>query len=40
LTFTAVINTQYVLLGSINVENHTQGGDTAIYVPESILVLE
>lgn len=40
LTFAAVNNSQYVLLDSIYVENLTQGGDTTIYAPQSILVLE
>lgn len=40
LSFTAVDNSQYVLLDSIYIENLTQGGDTTIYAPESSLVID
>lgn len=39
LTFTALDNGQYVPLDSIFVENLTQGGDTTLYSPDTILVL-
>ena len=39
-TFTAVNNTQYVLLDSIYVENLTQGGDTTLYAPDTVLSFE
>lgn len=40
LTFTAENNGQYVPLDSIFIENLTQGGDTTLYAPDTILVLD
>ena len=40
LTFTAENNGQYVSLDSILVENLTQGGDTTLYAPDAVLVLD
>ncbi len=40
LTFTAQYQTQYVLLDSIYIENLTQGGDTILYAPDTVLVLD
>ena len=40
LTFTADNNGQYVSLDSILIRNLTQGGDTMLYAPDTILVLE
>jgi len=40
LTFTAKYNGQYVSLDSIFIENLTQGGDTTLYTPDTILVLD
>ena len=40
LTFTAENNGQYVPLDSILIENLTQGGDTIIYPPDTVLVLD
>jgi uncharacterized protein (TIGR02145 family) len=40
LTFTAENNGQYVSLDSILVENLTQGEDTTLYAPDTILVLD
>ncbi|NQU84059.1 MAG: hypothetical protein HQ536_05105, partial [Parcubacteria group bacterium] len=40
LTFTAVNNGQYVPLDSIFIENLTQGGDTTLYTPDTVLVLD
>ena len=40
LTFTAANNGQYVTLDSIFVENLTQGGDTTLYAPDTVLVLD
>ena len=40
LTFTAENNGQYVPLDSILIENLTQGGDTTLYVPDTVLVLD
>ncbi|MCD4774119.1 MAG: T9SS type A sorting domain-containing protein [Bacteroidales bacterium] len=40
LTFTAEYNGQYVPLDSIFIENLTQGGDTTLYAPDTILSLE
>ena len=40
LTFMADINEQYVSLDSIFIENLTQGGDTTLYSPDTILSLE
>ncbi|MBL7906682.1 MAG: hypothetical protein JNL22_16800 [Bacteroidales bacterium] len=39
LTFTAVNNGQYVPLNSILIENLTQGGDTTLYAPDTVLRL-
>ena len=39
LTFTAVDNATYVQLDSIIVINQTQGGDTVLYWPDTVLVL-
>ena len=40
LTFTAQNNEQYVPLDSIFIENLTQGGDTTLYAPDTVLVLD
>ena len=40
LTFTAEINGQHAPLDSIFIENLTQGGDTTLYAPDTVLVLE
>ena len=40
LTFTALNNGQYVPLDSIFIENLTQGGDTTLYAPDTILVID
>ena len=40
LTFTAENSGQYVPLDSILVENITQGGDTTLYAPDTVLVLD
>ena len=40
LTFTAENNGQYVPLDSIFIENLTQGGDTTLYAPDTVLVLD
>jgi len=40
LTFTAVDNASYVQLDSIKVMNRTQGGDTVLYYPDTVLVLD
>jgi len=40
LTFTAEYYGQYVTLDSIFIENITQGGDTTLYAPDTILVLD
>ena len=40
LTFTAENNGQYVPLDSILIENLTQGGDTTLYAPDTVLVLD
>jgi len=40
LTFTAVNNTSYFQLDSIKIMNHTQGGDTTLYWPDTVLVLD
>ena len=40
LTFTAENNGQYVPLDSIFIENLTQGGDTTLYVPDTVLVMD
>ncbi|MFC2102603.1 FISUMP domain-containing protein [Bacteroidota bacterium] len=40
LTFTAEKNGQYVPLDSIVIENITQGGDTTLYAPDTVLVID
>jgi uncharacterized protein (TIGR02145 family) len=40
LTFTATYYDQYVPLDSILIENLTQGGDTILYYPDTMLVLD
>ena len=40
LTFSAVNNTTWVQLDSIKVMNRTQGGDTVLYYPDTVLVLD
>jgi len=40
LTFTADDNAQHVPLNSILIENLTQGGDTTLYAPDTVLVLD
>jgi uncharacterized protein (TIGR02145 family) len=40
LTFTAVNNAAYVQLDSIKVKNRTQGWDTVLYYPDTVLVLD
>jgi uncharacterized protein (TIGR02145 family) len=40
LTFTAYNNGQHVPLNSILIENLTQGGDTTLYAPDTVLVLD
>ena len=40
LTFTAINDSAYVQLDSIKVMNHTQGGDTVLYWPDTVLVLD
>jgi len=40
LTFTADNNGQHVPLNSILIENLTQGGDTTLYAPDTVLVLD
>ena len=40
LTFTAEDNGQYVSLDSILIENLTQGGDTALYAPDTVLLID
>lgn len=40
LTFTAENNDQYVPLDSIFIKNLTQGGDTTLYAPDTILLLD
>ena len=39
LTFTAAYNGQYVPLDNILIENLTQGGDTTLNAPDTVLVL-
>ncbi|MBE9491594.1 MAG: hypothetical protein IMY70_01805 [Bacteroidetes bacterium] len=39
LTFTAIYSTSYVQLDSIKVMNRTQGGDTVLYWPDTVLIL-
>ena len=40
LTFTAIYNSAYVQLDSINVTNETQGVDTVLYYPDNVLILD
>ena len=40
LTFTAENSGQYVPMDSILIENLTQGGDTTLYAPDTVLVLD
>jgi uncharacterized protein (TIGR02145 family) len=40
LTFSAVNNTAWVQLDSVKVINRTQGGDTVLYYPDTVLVLD
>ena len=40
LTFTAIDSAAYVQLDSIKVMNRTQGGDTVLYWPDTLLVLD
>ncbi|MCK5766528.1 MAG: T9SS type A sorting domain-containing protein, partial [Bacteroidales bacterium] len=40
LTFTAIDSIAYVQLDSIKVMNRTQGGDTTLYWPDTVLVLD
>jgi len=40
LTFSAENNGQYIPLDSILIENLTQGGDTTLYAPDTVLVLD
>jgi uncharacterized protein (TIGR02145 family) len=40
LTFTSLYKGQYVALDSILIENLTQGGDTTLYAPDTVLVLD
>lgn len=40
LTFTAIDSAAYVQLDSINVINRTQGGDTVLHYPDTVLVLD
>ena len=40
LSFTAEINDAYVPLDSVLIQNLTQGGDTTLYSPDSVLVLD
>ncbi len=39
LTFTATYGGQAVTLDSINIHNLTQGGDTTLFAPNTVLVL-
>ena len=39
LTFTAINNTNYTQLDSIKVMNQTQGGDTTLFWPDTVLIL-
>lgn len=39
LSFTAVDESQYVQLDSIKIMNRTQGGDTVLYWPDTVLVI-
>ncbi|MCF8227644.1 MAG: T9SS type A sorting domain-containing protein [Bacteroidales bacterium] len=40
LTFTAIDSVAYVQLDSIKVMNRSQGGDTVLYYPDTILILD
>ena len=40
LTFSAINNEQYITLDSILIKNLTQEGDTMLYSPDSVLILE
>lgn len=40
LTFTALNNEQHIALDSIFIENLTQGGDTTLYAPDTVLELD
>ncbi len=40
LTFTAEINGQHVPLNSILIENLTQGGDTTLFAPDTVLIMD
>jgi len=40
LSFSAVDNTVWTQLDSIKIMNHTQGGDTVIYWPDTVLMLD
>ena len=40
LTFTATYQAQSVILDSMYVENVSQGGDTMLYAPVTVLVLD
>ncbi len=40
LTFTAIDSAAYVQLDSIKVMNRTQGNDTVLYWPDTVLVLD
>lgn len=40
LTFSAIENTDFVQLDSIKIINQTQGGDTVLYYPDTVLVLD
>ena len=40
LTFTAEHDGSHVALESISIENLTQGGDTALFAPDTVLVLD
>jgi uncharacterized protein (TIGR02145 family) len=40
LTFTAQYQSQNIMLDSIYIKNHSQGGDTMLYAPDTVLVLD
>jgi uncharacterized protein (TIGR02145 family) len=40
LTFTAIDNVIFVQLDSIKIMNRTQGGDTVLYYPDTVLIME
>lgn len=40
LTFTAIDNTEYEKLDSVKVMNRTRGGDTVLFYPDTVLVLD